>query len=148
VAKTPEERQLLWTARKALSPALKTLSPHKINEDIVIPVSQIPALLDFLKNISEKYNIRIVSFGHAGNGNIHVNLLSPRSEESQEALGEIFHKVIELRGTLSGEHGIGLEKMDYINLAIDSVSLDIMRNIKKIFDPKSILNPGKIFPLQ
>lgn len=146
VAKTPEELKSLWAARKSLSPALKTLSPHKINEDIVIPVSQIPALLDFLKNISEKYNIQIVSFGHAGNGNIHVNLLSPRSEESQEALGEIFHKVIELRGTLSGEHGIGLEKMDYINLAIDPVSLEIMRSIKKIFDPKSILNPGKIFP--
>jgi len=146
VAKTEEERKKIWTARKSLSPGLKTLSPYKINEDIVIPVSKIPEFLEFLKYIGEKYEIKIVNFGHAGNGNIHVNLLAPRSEESQEALGEIFHKVIELRGTLSGEHGIGLEKMDYINLAIDPVSLDIMRNIKKIFDPKAILNPGKIFP--
>jgi len=145
VAKTPEELKKLWSARKSLSPALKTLSPHKINEDIVIPVSKIPEFLEFLKYISQKYNIKIVSFGHAGNGNIHVNLLAPRSEESQEALGEIFHKVISLKGTLSGEHGIGLEKMDYINLAIDHTSLEIMRKIKKIFDPKSILNPGKIF---
>ncbi len=146
VAKTEVERQKIWAARKLLSPGLKTLSPHKINEDIVIPVSKIPEFLEFLKTISEKYTIKIVSFGHAGNGNLHVNLLAPRSEESQEALGGIFHKVIELRGTLSGEHGIGLEKMDYINLAIDPVSLDIMKNIKKIFDPKAILNPGKIFP--
>lgn len=145
VAKTDDARQKIWGARKLLSPGLKTLSPYKINEDIVVPVSKIPEFLDFVGMIGQKYNIKIVNFGHAGNGNIHVNLLAPRSEEAQEALGAIFHKVIELRGTLSGEHGIGLEKMDYLNLAIDSVSLNIMKSIKKIFDPKSILNPGKIF---
>jgi D-lactate dehydrogenase len=146
VAKTSEELKALWTARKSLSPALKTLSPHKINEDVVVPVSKIPEFLEFLKSISQKYSIKIVNFGHAGNGNIHVNLLAPRDENSKAALTEIFKKVILLKGTLSGEHGIGLDKMEYMNLAVDSVSLDIMRQIKKIFDPKSILNPGKIFP--
>ncbi|HEV2614089.1 MAG TPA: FAD-linked oxidase C-terminal domain-containing protein [Gammaproteobacteria bacterium] len=145
VARTSEELTKLWSARKSLSPALKTLSPHKINEDIVVPVSKIPELLEFLKAISKKYDIKIVNFGHAGNGNIHVNLLAPRDENSKRALSEIFEKVISLRGTLSGEHGIGLEKMEFMNLAIDPTSLDIMRKIKTIFDPKGIMNPGKIF---
>lgn len=146
VATTAEEIKQIWSSRKTLSPALKTLSPHKINEDIVIPVSKIPEFLNYVKNIGLKYNLKIVNFGHAGNGNIHVNILAPRDKNSKLALDEIFKKVIEIRGTISGEHGIGLDKAQYMNLAVDSESLKIMREIKKIFDPNGILNPGKIFP--
>jgi len=142
-AENQTEMRNLWAARKALSPALKTLSPYKINEDIVVPVSRVPELLLGIKKLGEKYQIPIVNFGHIGNGNIHVNLLT---KSADECLSEIFDLVINLKGTLSGEHGIGLEKKPYISRVIDKSTLDIMRQIKKSFDPKSILNPGKIFP--
>lgn len=142
-AENKTEMRNLWAARKALSPALKTLSPYKINEDVVVPVSKVPELLSGIKKLSEKYQIPIVNFGHIGNGNIHVNLLT---KSADECLSEIFDLVISLRGTLSGEHGIGLEKKPYISRVIDQPTLNLMKQIKKTFDPKSILNPGKIFP--
>jgi D-lactate dehydrogenase len=133
----------IWAQRKRISPELKAICPHKVSEDVVVPVSKIPDLLLGLKKISEKYNIPIVNYGHAGNGNIHVNLLT---ESADKYLGEIFDLVISLKGTLSGEHGIGIEKRPYISRAIDAPTLNLMKQIKKAFDPKSILNPGKIFP--
>lgn len=150
-AATRSETTQLWKTRKALSPALRTIAPKKINEDVVVPVSNIPALLTGLDKLARKYEINIVNFGHAGNGNIHVNLLiDPENlEQKQQAnacLDEIFNLVLSLEGSLSGEHGVGLEKQAFINKEIDAASLDLMRAIKKQFDPNNILNPGKMFP--
>jgi len=150
-ARTKEEAAALWATRKALSPALRTIAPNKLNEDVVVPVSRIPELIDGLEHLSREFGIPIVNFGHAGNGNIHVNLLYDTQDPQQEknarpCLSRVFDLVLQLGGTLSGEHGIGVEKRDYINRAIDPVTLDLMRAIKRQFDPKGILNPDKIFP--
>ncbi len=150
-ARTKEEVAGLWAARKALSPALRNIAPNKLNEDVVVPVARIPDLIDGLEKLSREYGIPIVNFGHAGNGNIHVNLLYDTQDPQQEhnalpCLSRVFDLVLRLGGTLSGEHGIGLAKRDYINRAIDPVTLDLMRAIKRQFDPKGILNPDKVFP--
>ena len=150
-ARTKEETDTLWATRKALSPALRNIAPNKLNEDVVVPVSRLPELIDGLGSLSRKHGIPIVNFGHAGNGNIHVNLLYDSQDPKQAAaarpcLDQVFDLVIGLGGTLSGEHGIGRAKRDYINLAIDPATLDLMRRIKAQFDPKGILNPDKIFP--
>ncbi|HJU06861.1 MAG TPA: FAD-linked oxidase C-terminal domain-containing protein [Rhodanobacteraceae bacterium] len=143
------ESAALWNARKALSPALRTISPHKINEDVVVPVSRVPQLIERLRALANQYALPIVSFGHAGNGNIHVNLL-PRNDAERErahaCLAEVFKAVIELDGTLSGEHGIGTAKRDFMAQAIDAHALELMRGIKRVFDPDGILNPGKLLP--
>jgi D-lactate dehydrogenase len=149
LASTAQEAEKLWQARKALSPALRTLAPGKINEDVVVPVSRLPELLYKLDELSKHYGIHIVNFGHAGNGNIHVNLLINNEnrlevQHAAECLSDLFDEVIRLKGTLSGEHGIGIEKRNFISRAIDPVSLSLMRQIKNIFDPSGILNPGKI----
>ncbi|MCQ4164369.1 FAD-binding oxidoreductase [Tahibacter harae] len=141
----------LWAARKALSPALRSIAPMKINEDVVVPVSRLPQLIAGLKQISEKYKIPIVNFGHAGNGNIHVNLLYRPEDPAQAAaapgcLAAVFDLVLALDGTLSGEHGIGLVKREFLPRALDPVSLELMRRIKAQFDPDGILNPGKLLP--
>ena len=150
-AKTKDEAAALWATRKALSPALRNIAPNKLNEDVVVPVSRIPDLIDGLEKLSREYGIPIVNFGHAGNGNIHVNLLYDSQDPQQErnalpCLSKVFDLVLKLGGTLSGEHGIGIAKRDYINRAIDPVTLDLMRRIKRQFDPRGILNPDKIFP--
>ncbi|HED16444.1 MAG TPA: FAD-binding protein [Gammaproteobacteria bacterium] len=152
-AATRSETAELWKTRKALSPALRTIAPKKINEDVVVPVSNIPALLTGLEKLARKYDIDIVNFGHAGNGNIHVNLLidpenSNQLEQANACLDEVFNLVLSLEGSLSGEHGIGLEKQAFIGKEIDATSLDLMRAIKKQFDPNNILNPGKMFPVK
>lgn len=141
----------LWKARKALSPLLRDIAPKKINEDIVVPVDKIPQLLAGLTTLCERYQIPNVNFGHAGNGNIHVNLLVDpdkpgESERAYECLDQIFDLVIDLNGTLSGEHGIGSEKRPYITKELDDVTLTLMKQIKLTFDPNNILNPGKLFP--
>jgi D-lactate dehydrogenase len=150
-ARTKNEADTLWATRKALSPALRTIAPNKLNEDVVVPVSRLPELIEGLGTLSGEFGIPIVNFGHAGNGNIHVNLLYDSQDRQQETnakpcLKQVFDLVIRLGGTLSGEHGIGREKRDYLALAIDPPSLALMRRIKAQFDPKGILNPDKIFP--
>ncbi len=149
IANNARDTEMLWAARKALSPALRSLSPNKINEDVVVPVSRLPDLIDGLRAISNRHDIPIVSFGHAGNGNIHVNLL-PRSDDehrrAETALSAVFDLVISLDGTLSGEHGIGLAKRDFLSRAIDANALALMRRIKAQFDPDGILNPKKLLP--
>ena len=143
--------QRLWRTRKALSPALRKVAPKKINEDVVVPVSRIPDLVDGLEQLSRKHAITIVNFGHAGNGNIHVNLLidpdDPRQARAAEAcLDEVFDLVLGLGGTLSGEHGIGLVKRAFVAREIDAPTLELMHAIKQQFDPAGILNPGKTLP--
>ncbi len=150
-AKTQDEIERLWKARQSLSPALRKIAPKKINEDVVVPVSKIPELIDGLEKLSESSGIKIVNFGHAGNGNIHVNLLTdPDDPEKMQlaykCLDETFDLVLRLGGTLSGEHGVGLEKREYIGREIDPITLGLMTDIKMQFDPAEILNPGKIFP--
>ena len=130
---------------------LRDIAPKKINEDIVVPVDKIPQLLTGLSTLCTQYKISNVNFGHAGNGNIHVNLLidpdNPKeSERAYKCLDQIFDLVISLHGTLSGEHGIGSEKRPYIDKELNSATLALMKQIKLTFDPNNILNPGKLFP--
>ena len=151
-AESKQDIEKIWQTRKILSPALRTIAPKKINEDIVVPVSKLPVLISKLKKISEKYTIPIVNFGHAGNGNIHTNLLldennTTQANNAQACLNDVFELVLELNGTLSGEHGVGIEKRDYVDREIDRATLQLMRQIKKQFDPNNILNPDKMFPL-
>ncbi len=147
-ARDAEQADAIWRMRKALSPALRTVAPKKINEDVVVPVSRIPRLISGLEALAEKYALPIVNFGHAGNGNIHVNLLldPDQPEEAEKAaacLDEIFDLVLSLDGTLSGEHGIGYVKREFVQREIDAASLELMHRIKAQFDPNGILNPGK-----
>lgn len=148
-ARDAAEAATLWAARKALSPALRTISQDKINEDVVVPVSRMPALVEYLGELAKEFRIPIVSFGHAGNGNLHVNLL-PRDPgeraRADEALPRVFRRVIELDGTLSGEHGIGIAKRDFMPEALGAGALSMMRELKDLFDPAHILNPGKLLP--
>lgn len=152
-AANSEETRALWAARKALSPALRKVAPKKINEDVVVPVSKMAELIGGLQALSSRYGITIVNFGHAGNGNIHVNLLADPDDKQQmrvidDCLNEVFALVLELDGTLSGEHGVGLVKKEYVGLEIEPATLEMMRRIKAQFDPRGILNPGKFFPTQ
>lgn len=151
LAEGSHARERLWASRRSLSPALFHLNPAKINEDIVVPRSRIPEMLRILRNLSVKSGINIVNFGHAGDGNIHVNIMVNKAnreeyEKGQALVGEIFRETLALGGTISGEHGIGISKASYIGMEIQKPQLDIMKSIKKLFDPKNILNPGKIFP--
>ncbi|MCP5351860.1 MAG: FAD-binding protein [Chromatiales bacterium] len=151
VAHDAAELNDLWAARKALSPALRDIAPKKINEDVVVPVSRIPALIDGLDQLSREFGIPIVNFGHAGNGNLHVNLLydpanPDHASNAEPCLNRVFELVLRLDGTISGEHGIGLVKRDFVAREIDAAALDLMRGIKAQFDPHGILNPGKAIP--
>ncbi len=144
----PAEAKALWAARKALSPAMRSIAPVKINEDVVVPVSEIPALASALERLAARHDVRIVSFGHAGNGNIHVNLLGSQADRPrlEACLEDVFREVLALRGTLSGEHGIGTEKRRFVALEVGAEELALMRAVKSVFDPDGILNPGKALP--
>lgn len=151
VAEDENARRSLWTARRSISPALYHLKPTKINEDIVVPRNKITEMLTYLRKLSEETNIKIVNFGHAGDGNIHVNIMVDSNnkeefEKGKNLVKEIFSYTLSLGGTISGEHGIGLTKMPYINMELSNTQYQIMKSIKKIFDPTNILNPDKIFP--
>ncbi|MGH8072929.1 MAG: FAD-binding oxidoreductase [Lysobacter sp.] len=144
-------RAQLWAARKSLSPALRTLAPGKINEDVVVPVSRIPQLVDGVQALAAEFALPIVCFGHAGNGNLHVNLMYDPADAAQDtrakaAMARVFELAISLGGTLSGEHGIGLAKRDFMPRAITAPTLALMQQIKAAFDPDGILNPGKLLP--
>lgn len=150
-AATRAESEDLWAARKALSPSLRKLAPRKINEDVVVPVTRLPELVAGLGELSRQHGIRIVSFGHAGNGNLHVNLLADPLDPAQmvaieACLHGVFRLVLQLEGTLSGEHGVGFEKRAYVGWEVDAPTLALMRAIKRVFDPDGILNPGKTLP--
>jgi glycolate oxidase len=149
-AASGQETEQLWAARRAISPATFKLKPHKIGEDVVVPRSKIPALVAFTEELAGRHALTILTFGHAGDGNIHVNIMLDRREPSElaaaeSAVSELFTMVIELGGTITGEHGVGLTKAAFLDKEIDPPTLEIMRAIKKSFDPQNILNPGKIF---
>ena len=149
VAADAHANDALWAARKALSLAQRAATDHKINEDVVVPVSRLPELVKSVQALAAKHAVPLVCFGHAGNGNLHVNFL-PRDvdeiERAYAALPELFHRVIALEGTLSGEHGIGIVKRDYLPLALGEPTIALMRAVKTAFDPDGILNPGKLLP--
>lgn len=141
----------LWAARKALSPALRSIAPGKINEDVVVPVSRIPELVDGIQALAREFDLPIVAFGHAGNGNLHANILfdpddAGQDARAQAALPRLFALTLELGGTLSGEHGIGIAKRDFMARAFDPATLAAMRSVKAAFDPDGLLNPGKVLP--
>ena len=151
MAEDEDARNKLWTARRAVSPALYHIAPTKINEDIVVPRNKIPEMLSRLRKLSDESGVKIVNFGHAGDGNIHVNIMVDSKNEEEYKKGvtlveQIFKNTLELGGTISGEHGVGLTKLNYIGMEIPKSEIEIMKSIKKVFDPKNILNPGKIFP--
>ncbi|OGQ47641.1 MAG: glycolate oxidase subunit GlcD [Deltaproteobacteria bacterium RIFCSPLOWO2_02_44_9] len=151
IAGNRQEAKALWQARRAISPSMAKLKPNKINEDIVVPRSKIPDAIMGTRDIARKYNIIIANFGHAGDGNIHVNVMIDKSnsgefERGKKAVEEIFRLVLSLGGTISGEHGIGTAKMPYIGMELSPAAIDMMRRIKQVLDPKGVLNPGKIFP--
>jgi glycolate oxidase len=149
VAKNSSDRERLWSARRELSRALRATARHKLAEDVVVPRSQIANLLSARDRISEQFAIRMPTYGHAGDGNLHVNFLW--DDASQEpavhaAIEALFREVISLRGTLSGEHGIGVLKAPYLPLEQSPQLISWQQRVKRTFDAKGILNPGKIFP--
>lgn len=148
LASNDDEIAQLWQARKILSPRLRDISPKKINEDIVVPVSRIPELISSIDALSTKHQIMIANFGHAGNGNLHTNLLidpddPAEMERADRCLDELFQTVLNLNGSISGEHGVGLVKQKFVHREIPETERRIMNRIKLLFDPDRILNPGK-----
>lgn len=151
VAKGEAERENLWKARRSVSPALARKAPNKLGEDITVPRSAIPEAIRRLKAISARYGLPIVIFGHAGDGNLHPNILFDKRDPQQWAkvermAAEEFALALELGGTLSGEHGVGVLKRPYMQQALGPVSLEVQKRIKAALDPVNILNPGKVFP--
>ena len=150
-ASDEDEAERLWEARRNVSPTLQSLRPGKVSEDVVVPRSRLPDLIGLLGVLRETHGQPIAAFGHAGDGNIHVHvLLDPDIPEERAATDRIvlalFQGVIEMGGTLSGEHGVGITKAPYLGLELSRPVQDLMRRLKQAFDPNDILNPGKIFP--
>lgn len=149
LASDEAEVELLWDARRKISSSLLELKPGKISEDIVVPRSRIPDLITFLCDLSKKYSLPIPAYGHAGDGNIHVNILLDReipdeASKGEKIIKELFQKVIDLGGTITGEHGIGITKAPYMELEFSKPAIELMKRLKASFDPNNILNPGKI----
>jgi glycolate oxidase len=150
IAETEEERERIWAARRAVSAAVVQIKPTKISEDISVPRMAIPETIRRLKKIASKYNLNLVIFGHAGDGNLHPNILCDKTDADEmqrvdKAIEELFKTAIELGGTLSGEHGIGTMKAPYLKLETGEAGFAVMKKIKEALDPNNILNPGKIF---
>jgi glycolate oxidase len=150
LAQNETERASLWKARRSISPSLARKSPNKLGEDITVPRSAIPEVVQRLRTISARHGLPIVIFGHAGDGNLHPNILFDKRDPEQwhkaeEMVAEVFDASLAVGGTLSGEHGVGVLKRPYLEQALGPVSIDVQRHIKQALDPLNILNPGKIF---
>tara|TARA_B100001123_G_scaffold435397_1_gene563815 strand:- start:20637 stop:22064 length:1428 start_codon:yes stop_codon:yes gene_type:complete len=150
-AYTPAERERLWDQRRNLSLALRAHAPKKLNHDVVVPKGRIPQLFEVIQRLKTTYDLQIPSFGHVGDGNIHVNiLLDPNNpverKRAASAEAELFKAVVGLEGSITGEHGIGFSKKTFLELELSEPTIATMRGLKRAFDPKGILNPGKIFP--
>ena len=151
VARSVQESERIWDARRCVSPALARRRPNKLGEDVCVPVSEIPEMIARVRHIAAKYDLLIPVFGHAGDGNLHPNILCDRRDADEiarvrEAAREIFEAAVALGGTLSGEHGIGVLKKQFMQLDLGPEALTLMRRIKDALDPAGIMNPGKVFP--
>ena len=146
-AESASERDQLWKARRSISPALYTIKPKKVNEDIVVPRSKIADILHEISDIAKRHDLMIVNFGHAGDGNIHTNIMIDEADmpKAEEAVKEIFAATLRLGGSITGEHGIGLSKAAYLPMELSQEAIAAMKRIKLALDPNNILNPGKIF---
>jgi len=143
-------RDELWKLRRSISPTLLQLGAVKLNEDIVVPRSRLADMFDFLADLSGRKDVRIVNFGHAGDGNIHVNIMTSGTDadetrRAEEAVEEVFRKTVEMGGTISGEHGVGISKAPFLEMEVGPLGVAVMKRLKECFDPNGILNPGKIF---
>jgi glycolate oxidase len=150
LAKNETERATLWKARRSISPSLARKAPNKLGEDITVPRNAIPEIVQRLRVISAKHGLPIVIFGHAGDGNLHPNILFDKRipeqwHTAEQMVAEIFDASLAVGGTLSGEHGVGVLKRPYLERALGPVSIEMQRRIKQALDPRNILNPGKIF---
>ena len=152
VADNLQTRDRLWEARKLIIEALQGLSPERImdTQDVVVPRARLSELLEKIKDVAERYSLRIISFGHSGDGNVHVNIIKDVSEEvwkkkKPQAVEEIYRIAVSLGGMVTGEHGIGFTRKKFLSLGLDQTAIEMMKNIKEDFDPQNILNPGKIF---
>jgi glycolate oxidase len=141
------EQDRIWKLRRAISPALYTIKSRKVNEDIVVPPARVPDILAEVEDIAKRHGLLIVCFGHAGDGNIHTNIMLEEEERPQAELAvkEIFAAVLRMQGSISGEHGIGITKAPFLPLEAGEQALEAMKKIKRALDPNNILNPGKIF---
>ena len=151
LASNDEERARLWSARRMLSLALRATGLLKINHDVVVPRGRVPQLYAAIEELRTKFRLRIAAFGHAGDGNIHVNLLIDRDDPEERARAKqaevmLFERVVALEGSISGEHGIGFAKAPYIGIELSPEEIALMKRVKAAFDPNGVLNPGKIFP--
>jgi glycolate oxidase len=152
VAQDRPTRERLWEARRMIIDALNQESPVNHMEDVVVPRAELPRLLKGIKEIAERRGVRIVSFGHAGDGNVHVNVLKDQIDDElwdglmPAVTEETYRLSLSLGGTITGEHGIGATRRRYLRLALDEAQIDLMRQIRAAFDPNRILNPDKIFP--
>jgi glycolate oxidase len=145
-----ETAEDLWKARRSVLPALARLSPTVILEDVTVPRSRLPEMVERIGKISGRYGLRIAVFGHAGDGNLHPSFLADRKDHDEMkrvrvGISEMMRACIDLGGTISGEHGIGMDKMPYVKLELGEAGCDIMRRLKTSLDPKGIMNPGKMF---
>jgi glycolate oxidase len=149
VAQSGSERERLWASRRELSYSLKRQAKNKLSEDVVVPRTKMADLLGYCAQLAEQHELVIPTYGHAGDGNLHVNFLWNNPDEKvrvDKAIKGLFQRVVELRGTLSGEHGIGVLKAPYLGMEQSPELIALQQKIKDVFDPKHILNPGKIFP--
>ncbi len=148
-ADTPEEREALWSVRRAMSRALRRRARYKLSEDVVVPRTELCALLSSVREISERSGVVMPTYGHAGDGNLHVNLLWDDPEQRpavDAAIAELMRSTLALGGTLSGEHGIGVLKIPYLAWEQSEALIALQRRVKYAFDPRGLLNPGKVFP--
>jgi glycolate oxidase len=150
-AASDAERDALWAVRRQVSLALRATGLLKINHDVVVPRGRVPDLFEAIDELRRRYRLHIASFGHAGDGNIHVNLMVDRANADELARAkaaerELFTRVVALEGSISGEHGIGFAKAPYLDIELSPTAIELMQRLKTAFDPHGILNPGKIFP--
>jgi len=152
VAKTKEEEDNLWAARRALGPAISKLGSGKVNEDIVVPRSRLAEYIPAVNRLAEKYNLICAIFGHIGDGNLHVNFMFDKTnpeevKKVEEAVEELFKLTVQFGGSITGEHGVGITKKPFLKLQLGDVGMELVKGVKKLFDPLNLFNPGKLVDL-